>query len=34
MLLNFEILAFFWRQFYQEKRKKMSKEKFKTASKV
>ena len=34
MLLNFEILVFFWRQFYQEKRKRMSKEKFKTASKV
>ena len=34
MLLNFKILAFFWRQFYQEKKKEVSWEKFKTASKV
>ena len=25
MLLNFKILAFFWRQFYQEKRKRIMK---------
>ena len=24
ILLNFKILAFFWRQFYQEKRKRLS----------